>query len=96
MRGPSNQRLSVDSFIWKYTATAPNFNLLTLKLQTEIILVYAGLVKINSKSNWNNFKVPDLVKVASAMGFDLLADYDCKFQGPPKRAEGNDLHCLRK
>ena len=48
------------------------------------------------KSNRTNFRTPDLVLVGSAMGFDLLADYDCKYQRPPKRAEGNDLHCLRK
>lgn len=44
---PAHYRLSVDSYIWKLPKLAPNYHLFALKVQTEIILVYAGLVKIN-------------------------------------------------
>lgn len=57
--GPANRVLSIDSLIWKSSGTAPNFYLLALKIQTEIILIYAGIVKLNSDwlhlqplSNW--------------------------------------------
>lgn len=57
--GPAGQRLSIDSLIWNYSGKAANFHLLVLKLQVEIILIYAGLVKLNSDwlhlqplSNW--------------------------------------------
>ena len=46
--GPANRRLSIDQFIWKFPATFPSYYLTALKLQTEIILIYAGLVKVNS------------------------------------------------
>jgi vitamin K-dependent gamma-carboxylase len=57
--GPSHHRLSIDRLKWHYSEFAPRFHLLTLQIQTEIILIYAGLVKINSDwlqlqplSNW--------------------------------------------
>lgn len=80
----------------------PTFNL--AKQPRQIIGHYSWLLPGNDlgelpapfESNRKNFKAPDLVVVASAMGFDLLGDYDCKYQRPPKRAEGNDLHCTRR
>jgi len=57
--GPSHHRLSIDRLIWRFPGFAPRYHLLTLRIQTEIILVYAGLVKINADwlqlqplSNW--------------------------------------------
>lgn len=44
---PAHYRLSIDSYIWKFPKVAPTFFLFALKIQTEIILIYAGLVKIN-------------------------------------------------
>lgn len=80
----------------------PTFNL--AKQPRQIFSHYSWLLPGNDlgelpppfMSHWRDFKPPDLVTVTTAMGFDLLGDYDCKYQRPPKRDDGNDLYCVKR
>jgi vitamin K-dependent gamma-carboxylase len=48
------------------------------------------------ESNLAKSKEPDLVATGLIAGFDLLRDYECKFERPPVRKDGNDVVCVRK
>lgn len=47
---PAHKSFSIDSIIWKNNKTdkAPLWNLWILRFQMEVLLIYAGIVKINS------------------------------------------------
>ena len=51
---PAHRTWSVDSRVWKEEQAVPVWSYWILKLQTEVILIYAGLVKINP--DWLNLQ----------------------------------------
>jgi hypothetical protein len=48
------------------------------------------------ENNLGKSKEPDLVATGLITGFDLLRDYDCRFERPPVRKDGNDVVCAHK
>lgn len=48
------------------------------------------------EDNTKKSQVPDLVATGLTTGFDLLRDYECRYERPPVRKDGNDVVCARK